>query len=331
MRSRPEVGIVHAAYEAFDSATGETIPWARPGAAKEGAVLRDLFVDGCFIMTGTVMLRREAMARRDLDFLDLGFLSYDDYFLYLALSLDWQVAYLDRVVMRYRRHEANLTSRLFAENVHLKRVGLLHEFLRRYPEAKARLGRWRRVGLARHRIHAAAEERARREATQRGEVPAALASLLCVSFSVTARGAPAEAASSTLGVPTDEIYNLAAMSFVAASWNQPALTAEFTAVGVTRLLEAMQVTLEAGFYQASSFGDVRQGPRGAPAREHGVLPAQPLWGRQGLRALHYGQLPRVVRPVRRLWLMLQQDEPEAGSRALRSSPIVGSPPRGAAT
>src|SRR5215203_6575724 len=38
----------------------------------------------------------------------------------------------------------------------------------------------------------------------------------------------------------DEIYNLAAMSFVAASWVQPTLTAEFTGVGVTRMLEAMR-------------------------------------------------------------------------------------------
>ena len=38
----------------------------------------------------------------------------------------------------------------------------------------------------------------------------------------------------------DEIYNLAAMSFVAASWNQPSLTAEFTGVGVARLLEAAE-------------------------------------------------------------------------------------------
>ena len=37
-----------------------------------------------------------------------------------------------------------------------------------------------------------------------------------------------------------EIYNLAAMSFVAASWNQPVLTAEFTGAGVTRMLEAMR-------------------------------------------------------------------------------------------
>src|SRR5215207_6182506 len=38
----------------------------------------------------------------------------------------------------------------------------------------------------------------------------------------------------------DEIYNIAAMSFVAASWSQPVLTSEFTAVGVTRMLEAMR-------------------------------------------------------------------------------------------
>ena len=63
----------------------------------------------------------------------------------------------------------------------------------------------------------------------------------------------------------DEIYNLAAMSFVAVSWIQPTLTAEFTGVGVTRLLEAMrEVCPEARFYQASSsemFGKVREVPQ----------------------------------------------------------------------
>src|ERR1700751_2946650 len=50
-----------------------------------------------------------------------------------------------------------------------------------------------------------------------------------------------------------EIYNLAAMSYVAVSWIQPTLTAEFTGVGVTRMLEAMrEVCPEARFYQASS-------------------------------------------------------------------------------
>jgi GDPmannose 4,6-dehydratase len=63
----------------------------------------------------------------------------------------------------------------------------------------------------------------------------------------------------------DELYNLAAMSFVAASWSQPTLTAEFTAVGVTRMLEAMrEVVPRARFYQASSsemFGKVQQKPQ----------------------------------------------------------------------
>jgi GDPmannose 4,6-dehydratase len=63
----------------------------------------------------------------------------------------------------------------------------------------------------------------------------------------------------------DEIYNLAAMSFVAVSWIQPTLTAEFSGVGVTRILEAMrEAAPEARFYQASSsemFGKVLQVPQ----------------------------------------------------------------------
>jgi GDPmannose 4,6-dehydratase len=63
----------------------------------------------------------------------------------------------------------------------------------------------------------------------------------------------------------DEVYNLAAMSFVAVSWIQPTLTAEFTGVGVTRMLEAVrEVCPETRFYQASSsemFGKVRETPQ----------------------------------------------------------------------
>jgi GDPmannose 4,6-dehydratase len=62
-----------------------------------------------------------------------------------------------------------------------------------------------------------------------------------------------------------EIYNLAAQSFVPTSWKQPVLTAEFTAVGVTRMLEAMRrVDPSIRFYQASSsemFGKVREIPQ----------------------------------------------------------------------
>src|SRR5215469_7590881 len=62
-----------------------------------------------------------------------------------------------------------------------------------------------------------------------------------------------------------EVYNLAAQSFVPTSWQQPVLTAEFTALGVTRLLDAIrQACPKARFYQASSsemFGKVRETPQ----------------------------------------------------------------------
>jgi GDPmannose 4,6-dehydratase len=62
-----------------------------------------------------------------------------------------------------------------------------------------------------------------------------------------------------------EVYNLAAQSFVPTSWNQPVLTAEFTALGVTRMLEAIRtVDTETRLYQASSsemFGKVREVPQ----------------------------------------------------------------------
>jgi GDPmannose 4,6-dehydratase len=66
-------------------------------------------------------------------------------------------------------------------------------------------------------------------------------------------------------VRPDEIYNLAAQSFVPTSWTQPVLTGEFTALGVTRVLEAIRaVDPKIKFYQASSsemFGKVRESPQ----------------------------------------------------------------------
>jgi GDPmannose 4,6-dehydratase len=66
-------------------------------------------------------------------------------------------------------------------------------------------------------------------------------------------------------VKPDEIYNLAAQSFVPTSWTQPVLTGEFTALGVTRILEAIRATDPTiRFYQASSsemFGKVSESPQ----------------------------------------------------------------------
>src|SRR4029453_1835869 len=62
-----------------------------------------------------------------------------------------------------------------------------------------------------------------------------------------------------------EVYNLAAQSFVPTSWQQPVLTGEFTALGVTRMLDAIRITNpEIRFYQASSsemFGKVVETPQ----------------------------------------------------------------------
>ncbi len=83
-----------------------------------------------------------------------------------------------------------------------------------------------------------------------------------------------------------EIYNLAAQSFVATSWSKPVLTAEFTALGATRMLEAIrQVKPDAKFYQASSsemFGKVRQKPQNEstpfhPRSPYGVAKVYSHW------------------------------------------------------
>ena len=84
------------------------------------------------------------------------------------------------------------------------------------------------------------------------------------------------------GCEPHEVYNLASVSFVPASWRQPVLTAEFTAVGVTALLEAIRL-VDPGirFYQASSseiFGEPRETPQTeetplSPATPYGVAKA----------------------------------------------------------
>ncbi|MFH2118630.1 MAG: GDP-mannose 4,6-dehydratase [Candidatus Paceibacterota bacterium] len=84
----------------------------------------------------------------------------------------------------------------------------------------------------------------------------------------------------------DEIYNLAAQSFVQASWEQPVLTGEFTGLGVTRVLEAMRLACPgAKFYQASSsemFGKVMETPQNEktpfyPRSPYGVAKVYGHW------------------------------------------------------
>jgi GDPmannose 4,6-dehydratase len=84
----------------------------------------------------------------------------------------------------------------------------------------------------------------------------------------------------------DEVYNLAAQSYVPTSWTQPVLTGEFTALGVTRILEAIRLVHPgARFYQASSsemFGKVRESPQGEttpfyPRSPYGVAKVYAHW------------------------------------------------------
>ena len=84
----------------------------------------------------------------------------------------------------------------------------------------------------------------------------------------------------------DEVYNLAAQSFVPASWSQPVLTGEFTALGVTRVLEALRIAKpDAKFYQAGSsemFGKVKATPQSEetpfyPRSPYGVAKVYGHW------------------------------------------------------
>jgi GDPmannose 4,6-dehydratase len=93
----------------------------------------------------------------------------------------------------------------------------------------------------------------------------------------------------------DEVYNLAAQSFVPTSWNQPVLTGEVTAMGVTRILEAIrQVKPNARFYQASSsemFGRVVETPQSEttpfyPRSPYGVAKVYGHWITVNYRESH---------------------------------------------
>ncbi len=84
----------------------------------------------------------------------------------------------------------------------------------------------------------------------------------------------------------DEVYNLGAQSFVPTSWNQPVLTGEFTALGVTRILEAIRLkNKNIRFYQASTsemFGKVRETPQNEetsfyPRSPYGVAKTYGHW------------------------------------------------------
>ena len=106
---------------------------------------------------------------------------------------------------------------------------------------------------------------------------------------------PGKPDQSAPGVSPDEVYNLAAQSFVPTSFQQPVLTGEFTGLGVTRVFDAIRIVdRHIRFYQASSsemFGKVEEVPQ---RKEHVLLPPQPVRRCQAIRPLDDGQLSREL-------------------------------------
>ena len=94
----------------------------------------------------------------------------------------------------------------------------------------------------------------------------------------------------------DEVYNLAAQSFVAASWQQPLLTGNVTGMGVGNMLEAVRLMKpDARFYQASSsemYGLIQEPKQNEKTP---FYPRFPLRGGEALRPLDDGELPRELR------------------------------------
>ena len=96
-----------------------------------------------------------------------------------------------------------------------------------------------------------------------------------------------------------EVYNLASPSFVPMSWKQPVLTAEFAAVGVTALLEAIRrVGRQRPLLPGVLERDLRRVARGAADRGDAARSGDPVRSREGVRPLHHAQLPQPVRAAR---------------------------------
>ena len=84
--NEPDVGLTHAEFEPFDSETGAPVSWSPRDWDERADPLVELVRIGCFVMTGTVLLRRSAVEGRGVGFIDPGYPSYDDYLLFTRRS-----------------------------------------------------------------------------------------------------------------------------------------------------------------------------------------------------------------------------------------------------
>ena len=100
-------------------------------------------------------------------------------------------------------------------------------------------------------------------------------------------------------VMPDEVYNLAAQSFVKSSWQQPLLTGTVTGLGTANMLEAVRLgTARGALLPGVVVGDVRADPGAGAERDDALLSPLALCGRQALRPLDDGELSRELRPAR---------------------------------
>lgn len=143
-------------------AEGQPIAQTWPHVLVDGAILRELFVIGCFVCSSSAVFRRDVFEHVGGRLRDNDFSFGDDYDLWLRLSVHGQAACISAPLTVYRRHDRNESRRRSAVNFHAKRIELLREFLDSMPEARERLGRARRTGFARHRLRAARFEHAQR-------------------------------------------------------------------------------------------------------------------------------------------------------------------------
>jgi glycosyltransferase involved in cell wall biosynthesis len=149
-------GFVYTQWELFDDRTGDVVE--RSSIRGGGDTLERLFVEGCFLASSTAVWRRHAMEARGLRFRESHRSWGDDHFLWLELALDSEGVLVDEVLTRLRRHDSNESVRLARENMNPRSIELLDEFLTAHPEARARLGSARRLGIAHHHALAAIYE-----------------------------------------------------------------------------------------------------------------------------------------------------------------------------
>jgi glycosyltransferase involved in cell wall biosynthesis len=175
LEEEPQAAFCYTQFEEFAHETGENVSRSNTPAGDD--LLEQLFVQGCFIASSTVLFRRDEFERKGGRLRESEFSFGDDYSLWLSLLTDRRAVLVDDVLVRLRRHARNESARLARENYERRVLPLLDEFVASHPERATALGSTRRRGYARHWA-AAAEWELTRGSRSKTAVYAARAALL---------------------------------------------------------------------------------------------------------------------------------------------------------